>query len=465
MLQKGPLRPIRWYFDRLSQRGMMNQSIIPGFAPLWACLLFPPLMLVASVGWTPDVLIRFFPDDAFYYLQTGYNLAHLGLVSFDGVNSTTGFHPLQLLFTSRVSMVLGKEGLLLFFFLFNAVALLVSYQLLLRALQLSGPGLVFTTLLTLPVFNLYLYTSSGLESALLIMALGWFYSGLFTTASNDGTTPSSPAGLGIALGLVLLSRLDMILPMGVLSLYFLHLQVKKGRFIGIGIFIGAVLLTIAPYFIWMYFTHGTCMPVSAVAKYSRSYANFRTVTRAMTGGTPLGYLFVALPIFAALWGVKTAWSDLRNDRNRLLGAIGASSLVYLFYIFFLAHEPFRWYLNFPIFNASLLLAFKIQRSDEAIARTGKRAAAAIPILCLFLNSATLLYWSRLETTSSGLYKMTLELNEVIPAGSKLATRDAGVVGFFSTSSVHNLDGLINSHDNWNTYLSSMKYIDYCRAFD
>ena len=66
------------------------------------------LVLFASVGvsllWIAltasfrDVILRFVPDDAFYYLEIARRLRTAGRSTFDGINATNGYHPLWLLF-------------------------------------------------------------------------------------------------------------------------------------------------------------------------------------------------------------------------------------------------------------------------------------------------------------------------------------------------------------------------------
>jgi len=84
--------------------------------------------------------------------------------------------------------------------------------------------------------------------------------------------------------------------------------------------------------------------------------------------------------------------------------------------------------------------------------------------CLIVDTAALYAWSRTETTSSGLLELTRQLNLLIPPEARLATNDAGVVGFHARFQVHNLDGLINSYDNWEQYLKRGDYAGYASKY-
>lgn len=58
-----------------------------------------------------DHLVRFFPDDAFYYLQPAFNLSRLGWSTFDRLHATNGYHPLNFAMVSALARLLPKSGL------------------------------------------------------------------------------------------------------------------------------------------------------------------------------------------------------------------------------------------------------------------------------------------------------------------------------------------------------------------
>jgi hypothetical protein len=72
----------------------------------------PNLFLMWIAHFDGMKLINFYPDDAFYYLQTAYNYSTTGLLSFDSVNSTTGFHPLQMLLSIAAFGLFSKSSAL-----------------------------------------------------------------------------------------------------------------------------------------------------------------------------------------------------------------------------------------------------------------------------------------------------------------------------------------------------------------
>src|SRR6185436_5679356 len=50
--------------------------------------------IVAWLHLGTNAAFLYFAPDAFYYLQIADRAAHTGLYAFDGVRTTTGFHPL-----------------------------------------------------------------------------------------------------------------------------------------------------------------------------------------------------------------------------------------------------------------------------------------------------------------------------------------------------------------------------------
>ena len=100
-------------------------------------LFFVSLILVTlTIGYlliaSPDQMVRLFPDDAFYYLQVVTKTLEHGFVIFDGINPTNGFHPLQYL-TILVGVFFdGKEWLMHFAILENAILVVLASLILSR---------------------------------------------------------------------------------------------------------------------------------------------------------------------------------------------------------------------------------------------------------------------------------------------------------------------------------------------
>lgn len=57
---------------------------------VWSFVAY--VVLVVVIGDHEQMSARYFVDDTFYYLNTSWNAAKFGFVSFDLINPTNGFH-------------------------------------------------------------------------------------------------------------------------------------------------------------------------------------------------------------------------------------------------------------------------------------------------------------------------------------------------------------------------------------
>jgi len=438
---------------------MANQTKL--FVAVLTFLCVPYLIVIAATFGNPSLLVSFFPDDAFYYLQTAYTFAHTGAVSFDGVNPTTGFHPLHFGIAAAAYLFLDKAGSLQFFLLWIAIALGFSCYVLLRAYSAGLKVALLSTIATLPVLTLYLFTSSGLESATLLIAWTALYFLLIHTDFSRQVSAARAVLVGSSMGLVLLSRLDMVIPLGIIGLFLLQQAITTKQFMRFALIAITGLLIVGPYLVWLYDVQGTIVPISSIAKYGRERWEIAQIFRALTGGSIFGLLLLILPLsIVAMASVR--FFSARDQQQRILFFCSVSAIAYFAYIVFLAHEPFRWYLNFIYFVAINVLLWQV--SHLSLAQIQLRTAYLIASACLIVDTAALYAWSRTETTSSGLLELTRQLNLLIPPEARLATNDAGVVGFHARFQVHNLDGLINSYDNWEQYLKRGDYAGYASKY-
>lgn len=157
-------------------------------------------------------------DDAFYYFKTAVNIAQTGKISFDGINLSSGFHPLWMAICVPVfalykfGAILPLRVLVLVSGLFNAASCFVLFRFLKRFLTLE------IAMLAAVFWGLYPRihagtTQMGMESSvsaftiilLLLLAARYLY-------------PEKPLrhpyrqliGISLASALVLFARLDNI---------------------------------------------------------------------------------------------------------------------------------------------------------------------------------------------------------------------------------------------------------------
>lgn len=445
-----------------------DSQLRPGsIASIFLLFTAPFVFLFVVSGTDTSTLVRFFPDDAFYYLQIGANLWQHGIASFDGINVTTGFHPLNQLLAALAVGGFGKQGALLFYLLFNALALAIALCLVADGLKWSVRDTrIAAAVLLLPVFNLHLITSSGMESALMLICFAGLLRVLLRQRDWSATGSRDAVLVGMWVGLLLLARLDMVVPLTPVGLLVAAEVVRANRRAAVAWLVLCMVtaaLVMLPYLVWMLIEQGSLMPVSSVAKYGRPHWPLATVWQALTSGRMIGtallltYLLVP-PAIAVL-----ARRALNEPVGRLMIVVGLSGVLMLLYVIGIAHESFKWYLNYPAFACFVTTLWfvtslpRLRSLPESAAMWAQ--VVAVVVCALFLHS-----WANTESTSLQLYRLTGDLNRRLPRGSVIATNDAGTLGYFSTSTVHNLDGLVNSLANYRQYLATGDYNGYAAKY-
>ncbi|HET7143833.1 MAG TPA: hypothetical protein VFI68_07445, partial [Anaerolineales bacterium] len=157
-------------------------------------------------------------DDAYYYFKVAQNISEGAGSTFDGINSTNGYHPLWMVICipifalARFDLILPLRILLMVMAGFNAATAVLIYRLIKRNLSHSAAILASTFW----AFNFYIHSivyKFGLETpvaafmiALLIWKLSLFEDD-WRTKKISNRQLTSLAIVGI---LVMFSRLDLI---------------------------------------------------------------------------------------------------------------------------------------------------------------------------------------------------------------------------------------------------------------
>ena len=410
-----------------------------------------------------DTLVKFSPDDAFYYLQIGYNVVNHKIISFDGINVTTGFHPLQLIITSILECFFNKNNTLVVLFLYNFLAIAFSFIIISSALKTNKNIYIFYSVLTLPIFNLVLITNSAMESATLLVILSLFYYSLINL--NNNISSIKLIIIGVELGLICLTRLDMVIPMAIFGFYLFYILFKNRIYKNIYLILTPYLIIVSPYLIWMFYTQGSIFPISSIVKQNSDKGTFQDIVIAMTGGTNLGILLLITPIATSILAFILYYKNFNNVKIKVTFIASITNIIYLVYIFYFAHEAYRWSLNYCLFTSLITLIIIFDVYSIKLFKFSSPLRYGLPVICLLINIFTLNYWSNLNTVSYGLLQMTYKINNEIPINSNIGISDSGVVGYFSTSNVHNLDGLVNSKKNWIDFLQNGDILGYSLKYN
>jgi hypothetical protein len=160
-------------------------------------------------------LVSRLPDDAFYYLEIGQRLSRGEGFTFDGVHATNGFHPLWQLMVAGLATAFSGDVLIRAAMLSGLVLLAMALVLVYRALvPVIGPtwSALAVTVAARPQGTL-MNGVNAMEGALVAFTLALMVVALRRAVMLPFATRS--AVLGVAAGLVVLSRLDfgvVILP-------------------------------------------------------------------------------------------------------------------------------------------------------------------------------------------------------------------------------------------------------------
>lgn len=424
----------------------------------------PTLAVIGQAEFDPLGLINFFPDDAFYYLQVAHNQWFFGAPSFDGVNRTTGFHPLQLVLSMVVVGTAGKTNALMVFFVFSSIAVALALMFQVRAVGLWGhPASVYAVLAALAPLNIHLMANSGMESALVVLIASVLFHELRAVENDVGPARFQGLGVGFAAALLILSRLDMVIPLFVIGLYFLGSRLRERAYPSIALAGVGSSMPVIPYLIWVWKEQGMIFPVSSVVKYGTERAEFASILSTLTGNSLIGLVIVCLTVVLPAVGLLVAVA-LRGQRGwGLPAAVFMSGLVYIAYVLFVAHSPFRWYLAYPLAVAAFALLYLLYAFRGALAQPRASVWAALVIAVLIVNTGFMVRLAQIDTVASSLLDLSQVINEVLPQDAVLATQDAGIVGYFISVPVHNLDGVVNSLENWEMFLRDRDILGYARA--
>jgi hypothetical protein len=399
------------------------------------------------------------PDDAAYYFKIAQNVSEGRGLTFDGINRTNGFQPLWLYLLIPVYSAFhgGPEAMCRIVFVLQLLLLALAALLLNSVLaRFFSKRAAFVSLL-LFMFFVFVPAANGMESAVLVLSLCML---LFFGAKADvfGCRDARRDLIfGMLLGLVVLSRLDMIfVPLVVLGASFGSALLSKGgkgvRLARSVVMLGGFAAIFVPYVVYNWASFGAVMPISGALKSSfpraapSSYA-FSTLGKRGWLGLAMAFAYLAWCIIRLRGRL-----DLLGSRGYFRAAMAAMAcailLHFLHTVLFMRWAVFSWhYVPYVLFGAvmicepvdRLLLGGTAKRTESAY----WLAVAAIVVIGCFsvirgINRSPGRSWH------VAAYDAALWARENIGPGAVFAMKDAGTFGYFSERSVINLDGVVNN---------------------
>ncbi|HNW94417.1 MAG TPA: hypothetical protein PKM88_16055, partial [bacterium] len=430
--------------------------------------MLPRLLLAFAAG--DDDLVRWMPDDAFYYLQIARQVTQGHGLTFDGTNPASGFHPLWLAWC----IVAGGEvrtvaagGMLL------AVASAVPLWKLLRRWQLPAAGAAAGVALYALNPRFIINSVNGLETALVTFL--WLIMLMRLAAWQGEYRVWWLVQTGMIGGGLWLARTDMIFVLLAVASYILWRLPNEFRGRGLACFAaGAVPLPL----LWLGFHaayFGTLIAGSADAI---PYVVRHTDPLAVQGWS--GHLQCGLGRIvqtAGRWGFITGWplalplllavvggmlwclcrtADVERWRWRLLALLWSAAAILFGVHAVLRLHPTHWYFE-TVAMLMLLTALLLVR--HCCPSRGGAVVAGIGLIGLAATWPASFPpadypWQR------QLYRGAVWAHDRTPPDAVIGAFDAGILAYYSGRKVVNLDGVIN--DNAGRAIRARRLFAYMR---
>lgn len=427
----------------------MNDQVKKGI--VLGLVLLPIILYLGFSHWRiislPDpVRVQYTPDDGYYYLTLARHFAHSFSWTFDGVNPTSGFHPLWAYLLAVVYWPIRSLSI-------DFVTAAMVLGSILTAITVGLIGLdnrkrkdwIFRLLAGLALVTSPWFRCNSISLTEWPLALLCSY--LFFRYWHDGSFRLKPIFLLAFLGT--LARTEFVVLIYSLSLASLLLQrdlrlyqvIKAGT---LGAITGLALTTGHSWLI-----AGTLLQSSAAMKlywadHFRTGTEYESVLTLLS--RCLGFEGMAIPqmericlalvliaIFAAVVHQQT--------RLKLVGALLTLLIYAVFY--YETGSVQMWYTGLIV--VPLFFVF----SDSAIALSQKlgglvRAASIVGLLLLiFHNTSSISDWASPYPHQRAMYEAGMYIKR---ANLKnVASWNAGIIGYYAGGSVTNLDGLVNSN--------------------
>lgn len=395
-----------------------------------------------AIACSPMALVRLFPDDAFFYMKTAANLAGGAGSSFDGINSTNGYHPLYMFLLAAVSSVVplrGSAGLYAVMALDTVltVAWLYAADACARALDMSKQLRLVLIAGLVPLA----FTADYGTEVNVVLSLAW----LFVAAALD-VARSGRAGprIGVVGALIVFARLDAVLFVALVGGACLLAMWLADRWTWKSVLAvwGPAALLVAAMALYNSAAFGHASTVSSWLKFGLE--GWRDLPARISGTNKMIVAGLTISVALGVLALKNAWSG--GGRRLVLGGVGAWVIAQFVTMFSMVRGgPEWWYFPMPLaFGAFLglqpLHAWFVARPyvlRAALVATAVAASAGFSVV------ATRAHLGRDWYFDDGV-KMGQWIDEHMPPDVRIYQVDnAGVVAYFANRSVINGDGLIN----------------------
>lgn len=438
-------------------------AVLAGLAVVWTAVI---------LLW-PDAVIGLTFDDAFYYFEIGHRLVLGQGSTFDGLHATNGYHPLWLLPSAAVHFVLPPGD--------AAVRALLVLQL---GLTLGGLAALLGSLrwrdthpadrtLTALVLGCWLLVPivtrtfvNGLESGIVAPVHALILALCLHQARPLATWSAAPRwAMGGLLGLALLARTDGALLTPLVCLWALPDVIRERRWLALVPVGLPPALTLLAFLALNQAWFDTPMQVSGTLK---------RVPPGLSGGLILA-LCGAGALGTLLLGRSRRLHALTHLGPYLRDTAFHASFLFVITGYYTGLQTFarQWYfapvvlwLTGLLVAGCLDLAAKA-RADRPQAAPARAVAPLVGILGLpLLAAAVWTGWSLAHPDTLAVRRADRAaarwLDDNLPQDARVASWDAGLIGYTTERTVINLDGVVNDVD-WLRRLGSGRAGERLRA--
>ena len=414
-------------------------------------------------------------DDAFYYLQIAENIAQGNGVTFDGVNSTNGFHPVYMFVAVILKLLFPGPGTYKAAMVFFAlVGTLNAFLLFLLAKRIGGAtaGVVAAAIWALHPYVGFI-EMMGVEAPLAVTAL--LLASIWWLDMKNGRDLhwKNWSTLGLLVGFAFLCRTDtiffaLLLALEILLVYRKELKEKAGYILLSGT---VTLAVVSPWLIWNLVKFGRISQDSgrtiymivkklsgqgqtdfAITLYREFYVaiNDYFFRFASLVGQEKNMVAVGIGVVLGIVAL-VVFKDKRIGVWRAIPAlIGAGFISWGFYNFVFMTRKY-WYFLVFLAVATLLTARLISLFAD---RAGRARWVVVFLFFLLVSPDWFKYsqsiqWMGLHNWQRVYLGIARAVNEDeiegIEKGDVLGAWNAGIYGAFSGHRVINLDGVVNAN--------------------
>jgi hypothetical protein len=414
-------------------------------------------------------------DDSFYYDVIARNYANGLFSTFDGIGTTNGYHPLWAWLLAPVFGVVKDPAVAL------KAAKALEFALLaaaagasMRALWLAGAPLLATAVIPLWLSSHAVFYS-GMETSLEVLLLAALLLSL-CAVFRDSNRSGGWVGLAAICALLPWARLECVAAsVAAAALATLYVRWRGSRNLhAVGALWGCTIGSFLIYLLYNRIAFGMPVPVSgAIKNYWSSLAFAREGGYSLTGNAlsflrsdtgPIKAALLAMAVLAVSWPVPAyrrpgrAASHALDAFVLILVATEAARLAYSILTLNIVYNT-AWYSIPGRFLVLLIIPLVLQRlfvlatllRPASASRIGqwRLAGSALGLLAAAIVSNP---WTALAAWRSdssrdweiASYEGVLWMNGNLPPGAIVGSADSGVLAYFSSHRVINLDGLVNS---------------------